>query len=151
MRALGRRLRRVLDSRAAYEILGPSGGTWMAGGCWILAEALQRCLRSRGYDAHLYAVRSREKEREVVEHVVVGVRGNASHAHGGYEIWFLDGDGAATSAELLDKMRRVERVPSPYLTRFTKTDAKAERAFPFGIVCPPVKVERLSAWLCERL
>jgi hypothetical protein len=141
MRRFGRKLHRLLSSREAYEILGE--GTWMSGGCWILAEALHRCLSDRGFVSSLYAVRSHQKAHEVIEHVVVRIE------YG--DVWYFDGDGAATETELLRKMKHVERVPEPYLTRFSKKDAKAERDFPFGIACPPIRVKKLTAWLCERL
>ncbi len=109
IRVLGRRLSRALARDAAYRILDGCGErfTFLAGGCWMLAEAVRRCL-PRGR-ARLWAVVSPRG----IEHVAVRVRSLEG-------IFFLDGDGAFTDVELLGKMATQEGVRSAWLAPFQR-------------------------------
>ena len=100
-------LRRILDTDVAYNILDQhSGGTWMAGGCLLLAEALRHFF---GEGAELWAVGSRGKRFSVsapvpVEHVVVK-----------YQDRFIDYYGASSKEQLLKRMAQEEDLIQPYL------------------------------------
>src|SRR5690242_10548496 len=93
-RDLHRRVRRACASKAAYQVLTGRGHDFgfLDGGCWMLAEALRRVLGGA-----LYAV---YRVSGVMEHVVLRRRRGV----------YLDADGVATAAALLDKMRRQEGV-----------------------------------------
>lgn len=97
-RAFGRELREFLYREDIFEILG-NDGTWQAGGCWILAEALRRLL---GAKARLKMVSS---DASKCEHVVVQVGALFIHA-----------SGVMSEGELLTEMRCLERLANPRLT-----------------------------------
>lgn len=97
---IGERVARYAESNESYEILGKHG-TWNAGGCSLLALALQRVL---GWRAKLLLVAS---DRNPGEHTVV--------RYGGM---YIDADGAQTERELLHKMATVESTPHPRLVPF---------------------------------
>jgi hypothetical protein len=123
----GRWIKRILDTPEAYEVLGPVG-TWQAGGCWILAEAIQKVL---GPKAKLVAIAS---TRTPVEHVVVEFDGK-----------YIDADGAFTETRLLSKMRTQEFVPSPRLVTFSnrlKREARENE-----LVCPAISVQKLVTFI----
>ena len=97
--AFGKRLRRYLASNHSYEVAGPDfPGTWMAGGCYLLAHALKAVL---GPDAEIVGVGT---DVAPLDHVVVKYAGR-----------YLDADGASSLPELLHKMETVEHRPNPRL------------------------------------
>jgi hypothetical protein len=99
----GRRLKKILATKAAYAILDSTdakGGTWLAGGCGLLADALAEYCPS----GEVWAVWNRRNQR--VEHFVYN-KGNM----------FYDGDGAATGEGVLRKMRELEHVRDPITLR----------------------------------
>jgi hypothetical protein len=98
-RNLGGALQEFLYSPPIFQILGD--GTWLAGGCWILADALHRWV---GPSSSLKMVAS---DRSTSEHVVVRAGS-----------WYLHASGVITEAELLDEMRRMERLVNPRIVDF---------------------------------
>ena len=128
----GSRLKRLLETDEAYTILGPEG-TWQAGGCWLLAEAVRKVL---GPQAKLFAVLSERGllSKHVVEHVVVEFDGK-----------YIDADGAFTKEQLLEKMRKQEFVYNPRVVPFSnrlKKQAKENE-----LICPAVSVRKLVEFL----
>ena len=130
MKAFGQRLRRFLRRAEAYAILDAHvGGTWMAGGCWLLAEALAPLVQRP-----LVAVWSFAGAGIVQQHVVLQLA----------EDCFLDADGAQSATALLRKMVRVERLDQPYLDRFDPHAAT-------GMSCPTRGVHQLQQALRRTL
>lgn len=81
-------------------------GTWLAGGCWTLAVALQEHF---GPSLARFMVILRSPQNPVCDHVVVEIcQGDAC--------FYLDGDGVSTREELLHRWRTVERLPDPYFS-----------------------------------
>lgn len=115
-----RDLVKFLSSSEAYEILGDEG-TWTAGGCWILGEALVRYLEK----GELWVVSSSKND---FEHVVLKIDGQ-----------FIDGDGAQSEEDLLQKMEELEMVPDPYLQPMENVEPDGD------VSCPADKVDRLVA------
>ena len=101
----------------------------MAGGCWVLAQALKEHLGPR---AELWAV---AQPWGRPEHVVVRV-GNK----------YIDADGVHSLGTLLNKMRRVERMSRPELIPFKPADATS-----YGIACPTEAVARVRRALQRAL
>jgi hypothetical protein len=81
------------------EIMGlvPQGGSWLQGGCWILAEALRRV-----FEGELWMIV--EADDPTPQHVVcrVGRR-------------YLDGDGSSDARELLRRWEDEEMLHRPRL------------------------------------
>lgn len=91
-----RLLKRLLNSKTAYQLLDDSNAgqvTWTAGGCWILAQALNLYLEN----APIYVVYNADKE--LVEHFVVKINDG-----------YIDGDGFQDETKLIKKMIEVELV-----------------------------------------
>ena len=123
--ALGRRVRQFLQTDAAYRILDDEvGGTWSAGGCWVLAKALTALI-----DAPLVAVWNEIDGSTVQHHVVVQLSENC----------YLDADGTQSGETLLRKMARVELIRDPYLAEFDPVVARRGQ-----IACPTGTVQRLT-------
>ena len=125
MNHVGRSLKRLVSSDAAYRILdrhpGIAGGTWNQGGCWVLAEALRRVL---GDDAELWAVMTaRGPSRGFVQHVVVKWHGK-----------FYDADGESTERALLLRWRDEELLAEPYLEPFEESRTTEETVCPVDAV-----------------
>lgn len=97
----GRMLRRMLNDRTGLL----REGSWVAGGCWTLAEAL------RGWSGQQLDLRM-VVAQGIPQHVV------ASFDAPEYGAVHLDGDGMASSAELLMRMRRLEKLPDPAIEVF---------------------------------
>lgn len=102
-KAFGRELKRFLYRPEIFSLL-ESDGTWLAGGCWILADALRRWIGPR---AHLKLISS---SNSPCEHVVVQV----NHL-------FIHASGVMTEGELLDEMRIEERLTNPRIDGFNST------------------------------
>jgi hypothetical protein len=122
---VGRSLKRIVSSDAAYRILdrhpGIAGGTWNQGGCWVLAEALRRVL---GDDAELWAVMTaRGPSSGFVQHVVVKWHGK-----------FYDADGESTERALLLRWRDEELLADPYLEPFEESRTSEETVCPMDAV-----------------
>jgi RNA:NAD 2'-phosphotransferase (TPT1/KptA family)/8-oxo-dGTP pyrophosphatase MutT (NUDIX family) len=106
---LGRAVQKFCASNESYAILDSSrasGGTWSAGGCYILAEAVQK-----EFGGELYAVVA----DEAVQHIVV--------KYGGL---FIDADGASREALLLHRMESVEHLHHPKLVLLDPNAVDAE-------------------------
>lgn len=97
----GRMLRRMLNDQTGLL----REGSWVAGGCWTLAEAL-RIWSGQRLDLHMVVAEG------IPQHVV------ASFDAAEYGAVHLDGDGMASSAELLLRMRRLEKLPDPAIAVF---------------------------------
>lgn len=123
----GRSLRRFLLTKT--DLL-PSG-TWMSGGCWTLAAALQTW--SNGA-LSLYTVWG----RGIPQHVVAGGRFSDGRLLGDGRLLCLDGDGLAWDTELLTKMRWIEGVNNPTLMPFDQAALES-----VGIECYPLAVATL--------
>lgn len=100
--SFGQTLCAFLYSPPVFSILGDEG-TWLSGGCWILADALRRWI---GPAARLKMVAS---DRCSTEHVVVQV-----------SQLFIHASGVMTRKELLCEMREMERLPNPRLINFNR-------------------------------
>lgn len=83
-------LKEILDSDEAYEFL-PSG-TWMAGGCALLAESLYRLIP----DSQLKFVGRLHLDYQ--DHVVLMIENCGEHV-------FIDYDGLQSESELISKMK----------------------------------------------
>lgn len=129
---VGRRLRAFLRSRRAYAVLGPKGGDWSGGGCWLLAAALARVLRGGAGVRGVWGYRDGFHGQQ---HAVVQV-GSC----------YLDGDGGQTAEQLLRKMRTLERIKAPYLGRWQPARARRD-----GIPCPLGKQRELVKLLKEHV
>lgn len=101
-----RALKRIINSRAAYAILDSSaseGGTWSAGGCGILADALKKYCAT----GEIYAVYNEDKRQ--IEHFVFKTNGS-----------YIDSIGSHNKEELLRQMREEEGVTDRLsIKRFT--------------------------------
>lgn len=130
LRLFGRDLRRWLNSEeGGYSVLPGDYETWIAGGCWILAEALQAWI---GPGAVKWSIHSQEVPGRI-QHVVVKV----GHC-------FLDGDGASSEEMLLRRWRDKERIERPFLKEFRieETGRGSSR-----IECPARAVRSLTEHL----
>lgn len=92
-------MKKAIWTPAAVRILDEStGGTWLAGGCALLALALKKVFGRR---AELMSIRSDRYDPDRVEHVLVQIDGR----------YYLDGDGASAESALIKRWQRVEHVP----------------------------------------
>lgn len=98
-----RDLQDALDSDEAYSHLPI--GTWMEGGCALLAQALQRLIP----DSHLMVV-GRATENGILDHVVLQIELEGVR-------WYLDYDGLQSEYELLDKVATEWKLSSVELAR----------------------------------
>lgn len=100
---IGERLDAALEADESYEILDEiAGGTWTAGGCWLLAATLAEIL-GLGSSA-LFALVDAARNPKAAQHVVL--------AYGG---GYLDGDGWSTEEQLLFMWRNTEGLEDPRL------------------------------------
>jgi hypothetical protein len=99
--------------KEVWELLPGRFDTWLAGGCWLLAEALHAWIGPR---SSMWSLMGSQYHN--VNHVVIRV-GNC----------YLDGDGASTERELLKRWENEELVPKPYLRPFRPEEAQ-------NIECP---------------
>jgi 8-oxo-dGTP pyrophosphatase MutT (NUDIX family)/GNAT superfamily N-acetyltransferase len=104
--AWAKRLKAYCNSGRAYKILGDEG-TFQAGGCYLLADALTRHL---GPGAEMVGIGS---SRNPMEHVVVKV---GPH--------YLDADGLHSEKQMLHKMKTVEGLPEPRIVPFNLEHAQ---------------------------
>lgn len=116
-RNMGAIIKQYFASERAYHVLDASqelaGGTWVAGGCWVGALALQRVLPG----SELWVLTS----HGTPQHVVVAYQGS-----------FFDADGASSRAQLLRRWRDVEGLSELQLVPWAGA-AWLEHA---GLVCP---------------
>ena len=122
MKAFGQKLHEFFYSPEVFVILGDAYDSWVAGGCWIAAEALKRWMRPH---AELWAIHD---AANILQHVVVRL-GDC----------FLDGDGVSTRRELLKRWVEQEGVVEPKLKPFSEQQADA-----FGLVCPADLAEQVT-------
>lgn len=111
------RLKKILDSVEAYYILDNfgGGGTWAAGGCKILADALNKYI-----DIPIYVVFN--TENGIIEHFMVKVND-----------MLLDYDGIQSATEILNKMKDVEHIEQgisilPYNKKMSSSDIPSSDA-----------------------
>ncbi len=105
-------VRRTFRSSASYTLLDTlgSGGTWLAGGCWIAAAAIQKV-----FGGGLVAVVA----RDLVQHVVVEKGG-----------LYMDADGKPlAAAPFLTRYARLEGLPSPTFSPLRPAEV---RGIPFN-------------------
>lgn len=100
-RRFGVALRRLLHRRRVFALIEGTG-SWMQGGCWVLAVALERWM---GRHARLRMTVA--DNRTGADHVVVS-NGDL----------YFDGDGAQSESELLEKMCRLELAVRPRVVDF---------------------------------
>lgn len=81
LKSLGSKIRRLINREDVFELL--RDGDWGAGGCWMLAEAIQQFLDS---PAELYAV--------------VGKSGMVQHILVRYDDAYIDYNGTQTIEQL---------------------------------------------------
>ena len=102
---IGLCLRRFCKSNASYAVLDSSkakGGTWLAGGCLILAHAMHVMLSAKGEKTKVAILKNK-----VPQHAVCVVRlSNGVDA-------FFDGDGISSREELLWRWLEQEDVAPP--------------------------------------
>jgi hypothetical protein len=128
---LDKKLKTFLRSSRAYRLY-LSEGTWLSGGCWLLAEALRQVL-----GGELVALTSTNG----VEHVALEADG-----------WIVDGDGFSRRDSLLWRWAEQERVARPQLVPFSSVElevySKAEIPSPDGRL--PLLVADLRRVLAAR-
>jgi hypothetical protein len=115
--AFNGRLRRLLWGRRALSLMVKREGTWLAGQCWILAEALLR-----------WITLSRVLPSDAVFLIVVGDRHCPAHhvlvcvvlqgKAGQERRWYVDANGANTEGPLLRYWREKEGLDEPFLGEF---------------------------------
>ena len=116
VRLFGRDLKRWLyDPNGAWAILPEGWPSWVSGGCWILARALHEWI---GKGSKVWAIYS-EIGSDILDpniipqHLVVKV-GDC----------FLDGDGASTEKQLLERWEKEEGLRYPELRPASIKDLK---------------------------
>jgi hypothetical protein len=128
MKAFGPAMKQALKSDEAYAILGKHG-TWVAGGCWILAAAIKRLLGRR---SRLVAITAGNER--IAQHILVELDGV-----------FLDAAGASTKRQLLRLWRDLEGIPNPSVTALTAEMTRRARSD--GIPFSAGKARRLASYL----
>lgn len=128
MNVEGRRLKAYLSSDASYRHLGPDDGSWLAGGCWLLAAALRRALGGGVLANVVGRWGGPPLGAPTVQHVVLLLDG-----------WVWDGDGATRPETFLRRWRTVENITDARLVEF---DAGATAAA--GIPPHARRVEALA-------
>lgn len=119
-------VKRFVKSNESYDIV--PDGTWSAGGCWILAEALKRVIAQ---PTTLLAV----KDRGRVQHIIVGLPSGK----------VVDADGVQTEHEMLIKMITYEGHRDPRIVPLVKSELRSGE-IPFSYT-----KMRLAIGLLERL
>lgn len=116
IKMFGRDLRAWLyKDPGGWNVLPRAYATWVSGGCWILARGLHEWI---GPKSSLWAVYS----GDLMQHVVVKVGA-----------CYLDGDGASTKKELLDRWEKDEHLSDLTLKPFVAEEAD-EIQCPIGAV-----------------
>lgn len=137
VRKLGRDLKRWLYSpKGAWPIIPYAYASWVAGGCWVLAQALHHWI---GPSSTLMAIYSwpeylGDDDDKIPQHVVVRVAD-----------CYLDGDGASSEKELFLRWLNIENLIEPELV-----DADPEHLSAFDIQCPAGAVKDLSEALYRK-
>lgn len=136
----GRQLKRWLYSeKGAWPIIPTAYASWVSGGCWVLARALQYWI---GQDAELLAIYSwpeipGDDDEKMPQHVVVRI--------GGYGGCYLDGDGASTEKALLSRWVNEEGLIEPEISTFIPEELDA-----YEIQCPVGPMKDLARALYRR-
>jgi hypothetical protein len=99
----GELLRTVLWLPDMLQVL-PDGCGWTDGGCLILADALHRLVQPAG---RLVAIVDRTRG-QIAQHVLLELPGPD-------QVWYLDGDGASSSNDVLQRWRTTEALARPLL------------------------------------
>lgn len=101
-----RKLKRILETDEAYEILDMFGAkyTWLKGGCLLLARALQRLIGDKAIIC-----------------VIADDRSPHQHAVVKYDKFYLDGDGMSTEYELIRRWTYEENCENPRIVTFDET------------------------------
>src|ERR1035437_3812116 len=103
---LGKRLNNYLSTAGqGWTLLPEDYGSWVAGGCWILAEAVLDWLGTE--NAQLYVLENEE--------------GNSEHVLVRCGDFYLDGDGVSTKDEFLDRWELDEMIDGPVLVKGSRT------------------------------
>ena len=123
----GRRLKRVLRTNAAFELI-PWAEGWTSGGCWVLAEALYRYLHPNVRKVAMVGPNG-------VDHVLVVTKTGI----------FFDGDGASTRSGLLKRWANLG-YPRMRLEPFS-SEAAEQR----GITCHAWHPKEAESFLRKRL
>ena len=109
--AYGRWLKKALWTPPAVAILTELGAdTWLSGGCAVLALALKKVFGPRAQLVVIRAGRTGTGGPNQVEHVLVQVDGK----------YYLDGDGASAESSLLNRWRKVEKLPQARVTELVR-------------------------------
>ena len=110
-KAFGGRLRRFCKSNDSFSVLDSSkacGGTWTAGGCLILAEAVRRLLADGGERCWIEIIHNASPQ-----HAVCAVETPKGMV-------YLDGDGFSTKESLLERWEKEEDLAMPISLDFCK-------------------------------
>lgn len=103
---IGQKLKEILATDKAYHILGP--GTWLSGGCGILAFALLDVLDLP--ENNLFAIVDRDAiNPNLIQHIIVSYNG-----------MYLDGDGLSTEGQLLNRWKEQESLGNPQIIPYSK-------------------------------
>lgn len=106
----GRRLRKISLTEPAFAILDRHiGGTWLEGGCGLMAATLLKLGKGT-----LWVLEGRQRGSNVhqVHHFLV-------RAH---DAMFLDGDGASSEQTLLHRWKDLESIPDATVRLATEKD-----------------------------
>ena len=125
---LGRALQWLLRANVAARITAPHG-TFMQGGCLILARALARL----------------EPDRITLWVTIRAGTGTPDHVVARWHDLYLDGDGAGTLEDLIEKMDCCEGVTVSHLAPLETVDLHPD------IVSDPGVELELSQWLQSKL
>ena len=128
--ALG--LKKFVNSDRSYEILDASkakDSTWLAGGCKILADAIESSVGG--------------------DQVVLYRAGNNHIQHYAVRIgdMYLDGDGVSTRRALLDRWKKAEGIPDVRIAK--SSEAKSLGLIEKGIVSDPEASQKMADMLKE--
>jgi hypothetical protein len=107
------KLKRILARNSSYAILDASpakGGTWAAGGCHILADALNECFRLPEYVVY-------NNKLKRAEHFMV-----LDESRGR----FIDADGIQGEQTMLDKIAREKSAPGTLSIRKVSANTRSE-------------------------
>jgi hypothetical protein len=116
--------------------------SWLAGACWLLAEALRRAVGGEIIGIEDGGMFSSRRARSV-GHVALWL-----HQDRGDD-WLIDADGAFRPEAFLKKERELEHLIEPSLVPFTQDIQRRWRAS--GTGTPPADHEALTARLATDL
>ena len=125
---IGTAVKKFTSSNASFTTIldktDAQGSTWSAGGCWILADAVQK-----KFGGELYSV----TDKNQTQHIVTKIGDK-----------FIDADGVSTKSELLNRMKTAEGHANPKLEPLDPTKVSAD-------IVRPTKQAEISAALDKHL